>query len=58
MLYVGNALATGDYDGFVRDMAPYAALGIEEVHAMPWVPDPLAFVDGLVEGVLPALREL
>ena len=58
MLYAGNALATGSYDEFLADMAGYAELGIQEVQAMPWVPDPLAFVDGIAEGVLPALREL
>ena len=58
MLYVGNSLATGDYDEFLRDMAGYVASGIEEVQAMPWAPDPLAFADGLIEGVLPALGDL
>jgi F420-dependent oxidoreductase-like protein len=58
MLYAGPALVTGDYDGFLQEMAGYAELGIEEVQAMPWVPDPLAFTDGLIEGVLPGLGEL
>ncbi len=58
MLYAGNTLATGEYDEFLEDMAGYAELGIEEVQAMPWTPDPLAFVDGLVENALPGLRTL
>ena len=55
MLYAGDALATGDYEVFLKDMAGYAELGITEVQVMPWVPDPLAFVDGLVENVVEEL---
>ena len=58
MLYAGNALLTGDYDVFLEDMAGYAELGITEVQAMPWTPDPLAFVDGIVANVVPRLGDV
>lgn len=58
MLYAGNALATGDYGGFLDDMAGYAKLGITEVQAMPWTPDPMAFVDGIASDVVEQLRAL
>ena len=58
MLYAGTALMTGDHDGFLKEMAAYAELGIEEVQAMPWTPDPLAFVEGLAANVVAPLRDL
>lgn len=58
MLYAGNDLMTGDYETFVKDMKGYAEVGITEVQAMPWTPDPLAFTDGLIENVIPKLNEM
>lgn len=58
MLYAGEDLMAGNYETFVKDMAGYAELGITEVQAMPWTPDPLAFVDGLAENVIAKLNEL
>ena len=58
MLYAGQAVMTGDYETFLKDMAGYAELGITEVQVMPWTPDPLGFVDGLIENVVPQLSEV
>jgi F420-dependent oxidoreductase-like protein len=58
MLYAGNDVATGDHDVFLKDMAGYAELGIEEVQIMPWTPDPVGFVDGLIENVVRELAEV
>lgn len=55
------APVTVDADGgraFVDQVAGYAEVGIEEVHVMPWSADPVAFVEGLGEHVVPHLREL
>ena len=49
---------TGDYETFLKDMAGYAELGIIEVQVMPWTPDPVGFVDGLVENVVADLAAL
>jgi F420-dependent oxidoreductase-like protein len=49
-------------DPFSRDFLPsmqrYAALGVDQVWVGPSVPDPVAWVEGLCERVLPDLREL
>jgi hypothetical protein len=37
-------------------MAEYAAVGIEEVHVMPHLSDPVRFVAGVGERVVPDLR--
>jgi F420-dependent oxidoreductase-like protein len=50
-----------DADGgrrFVDTMADFAAVGVEEVHVMPYLADPVAFVTGLGENVIPALHEI
>lgn len=50
-----------DADGgkaFTEQMAGYARGGIEEVHVMPSGDDPVAFVRGLGEHVIPHLRDL
>ncbi len=57
ILYVGNDIASGDHDAFLHDMAGYAELGITEVQVMPWTPDPIGFVEGIV-GMVPRLGEL
>ena len=45
-------------DKLATDLAPYAELGVTEVHVMPFKRDPVAFVEGLGEHVVPALSEL
>lgn len=43
---------------FAEQMRRYAEIGIEEVHVMPFTPDPVAFVDGLGEHVIPQISGL
>jgi hypothetical protein len=43
---------------FAEQMQPYAQIGIEEVHVMPFTSDPVAFVDGLGEHVVPHFSRL
>jgi F420-dependent oxidoreductase-like protein len=43
---------------FVDEMAGFAEVGVDEVHVMPYLADPVAFVAGLGEHVVPALREV
>jgi F420-dependent oxidoreductase-like protein len=43
---------------FVREMASYAQVGIEEVHVMPLAADPVGFIDGIGAHVIPHLLEL
>lgn len=57
MLYMGDALATGDADRFVADMAGFAAAGIETVIVMPAGPEPIAFVEQAAPAV-PRLRNI
>ncbi|MGV9805799.1 LLM class F420-dependent oxidoreductase [Micromonospora chersina] len=45
-------------EAFADQMAGYAAVGIEEVHVMPWTGDPVGFVEGLGEQVVPRLKQL
>ncbi|GHJ54123.1 LLM class F420-dependent oxidoreductase [Nonomuraea sp. TT08I-71] len=45
-------------EAFTDQMAGYAAVGIEEVHVMPWTGDPVRFVEGLGEHVVPGLKQL
>jgi F420-dependent oxidoreductase-like protein len=50
-----------DADGgpaFVEEMTRYAATGVEEVHVMPPADDPVAFVIGLGQHVVPALASV
>ncbi|HEY5024685.1 MAG TPA: LLM class F420-dependent oxidoreductase [Acidimicrobiales bacterium] len=46
-----------DLDGFLAQMAEYAALGVDAVELMP-VGDPVAFVTAVGEKVVPALARL
>ncbi len=48
----------GDRDGFLRDMAGYADLGISLVATMPTGDDPVAWATTVCEDVLPRLAEL
>ena len=43
---------------FAEQMRRYAEIGIDEVHVMPFTPDPVAFVDGLGEHVIPQISGL
>ena len=43
---------------FVDQMHGYAEVGVDEVHVMPFTADPVAFVDGLGEHVVPQLSAL
>jgi F420-dependent oxidoreductase-like protein len=43
---------------FAEQMRGYAEIGIEEVHVMPFTPDPVAFIDGLGEHVVPQISGL
>ncbi|CAN5347218.1 TIGR03560 family F420-dependent LLM class oxidoreductase [soil metagenome] len=50
--------ATGDPDGFVAEMAGYAALGIDTVCTGPDGDDPVAWTTGVVEHVIPRLEQI
>jgi F420-dependent oxidoreductase-like protein len=43
---------------FVEQMGGYAEIGIDEVHVMPFTADPVVFVDGLGDHVVPHLSAL
>jgi F420-dependent oxidoreductase-like protein len=43
---------------FVRRMAAYARVGIEEVHVMPFGADPAGFIENLGRHVVPGLDEI
>lgn len=52
---------TPDREGgavFLEHMARYAAIGVDEVHVMPYTGDPVAFVNGLGEHVIPSLNDI
>ena len=58
ILYVQPTLATGDIDGFLTDMAAYAAIGIEEVIVMPTSGQPDHWIEDIGGKVVPRLAEL
>ena len=58
ILYVGDALSSGDTDRFATEMEYYAKLGISTVVVMPLDDAPLAFVERLGSKVIPRLAEL
>lgn len=58
MLYMGGALFSADYDGFVEEMAGFSQAGIEGVFVMPIGPDPVALTEQLATHVVPRLAEL
>jgi F420-dependent oxidoreductase-like protein len=58
ILYVGDALASGDTEGFVAEMAAYAQLGISMVVVMPLDDEPVAFIERVGADVIPRLAEL
>jgi len=43
---------------FVEQLRPLARIGVEQVHVMPFLMDPVDFITGLGEHVIPALRNL
>lgn len=43
---------------FAQQMAAYAAVGVTEVHVMPWTGDPVGFIEDLGEHVVPRLADL
>ncbi len=57
-LYTGTSVMSGDLDTFVKEMADYAAAGIEGVFVMPLGPDPVGLTERLVAEALPKLAEL
>ena len=57
ILYTGGLDPTDAAAGaaFVEEMKAYADLGVTEVHVMPYSADPVAFVRGLGDHVVPGL---
>src|SRR5687767_6797963 len=47
-----------DVDGFLRAMAGYADLGIDQIWVGPSGPDPAGWVEQVTEKVLPRLRDI
>jgi F420-dependent oxidoreductase-like protein len=43
---------------FAEQLRAYAAVGVTEVHVMPWDGDPVPFIDGLGKHVVPRLDDL
>ncbi len=43
---------------FATEMGRYAQIGVDEVHVMAGMNDPIAFVEGLGEHVVPRLRDI
>jgi alkanesulfonate monooxygenase SsuD/methylene tetrahydromethanopterin reductase-like flavin-dependent oxidoreductase (luciferase family) len=58
ILYVGPSLSEGDTDGFAREMAEYARLGVSEVHVAPPPGDQARWVSQQCAPAATALRGL
>jgi F420-dependent oxidoreductase-like protein len=58
ILYVGPGLATGDVDGFLRDMDAYARLGVREVEVMPPPGETDRWIADTLGPVVPLLAEV
>jgi F420-dependent oxidoreductase-like protein len=58
MLYTGAALFSGDYDGFLTEMAGFASAGIGGVMVMPIGPDPVGLTQQLAEQVVSQLASM
>jgi F420-dependent oxidoreductase-like protein len=58
ILYVGPLLLQGDTDGFLAEMAQYAAIGVEQVMVMPIDPRPDQWVEKTGGAVVGPLAEL
>jgi hypothetical protein len=52
-----DATAAGG-EAFAEQMRAYAAVGIGEVHVMPFTPDPVEFIGGLGEHVVGRLDDI
>jgi F420-dependent oxidoreductase-like protein len=56
-----NQLFKPDAEGgkvFTDHMTRYAAIGVQEVHVMPYSGDPVRFINGLGEHVTPTLNDI
>ena len=58
ILYVLPTLARGDVDGFLADMARYAALGITEAMVMPATGRADAWIEDVAAPVIPLMTEI
>lgn len=58
ILYRGAELAEGDVDGFVKAVAAYAELGVDQVIVVPFTDDPAPWIAGPVAEAVPRLAEL
>jgi F420-dependent oxidoreductase-like protein len=58
ILYMGSALAAGDLEGFLTEMAAYADAGIDEVIVMPAEGEPAAWIERCCASAAPRLAEL
>jgi F420-dependent oxidoreductase-like protein len=59
ILYVGPLDPTVEGGkSFTDQMSGYAEIGIDEVHVMPFGPDPVGFIVGLGDHVIPSLSSL
>ncbi|WP_405068945.1 hypothetical protein OG558_03675 [Kribbella sp. NBC_01510] len=43
---------------FAEALRPYAEVGVDEVHVMPFTGDPVAFVNGLGEHIVGRLEDV
>jgi hypothetical protein len=55
---MGSALAAGDLEGFLTEMAAYADAGIDEVIVMPAEGEPAAWIERCCAPAVPPLAEL
>lgn len=58
ILWTGSLDPTTDATAFLDQMRRYAEIGIEEVHVMPFTPDPVGFIDRLGEHVVGQLTDV
>ncbi|GCE76812.1 LLM class F420-dependent oxidoreductase [Cellulomonas biazotea] len=58
VLHAGDALLTGDVDGFVEEMRPFAALGVETVILRPPATSLSAWVRDAVAPAVPRVADL
>jgi hypothetical protein len=59
ILYMGSALAAGDLEGFLSEMAAYANAGIDEVIVMPAEGEPAEWIERCCcASAVPRLAEL
>lgn len=58
ILHVGDAGGLDDVDAFTRQMAPYAALGVQTVILMPPATPLAAWIEGQVSPAVPRLADL